>query len=88
MEDRTRKMKWRREDEDGDTEKHTNTISEPKVTNFIQKYHVSFFLTLVFLIAKEGSFGEASFGGSYFHKGAVTPASEVSFVFSKSVITD
>ena len=42
MEDRTRKMKWRREDEDGDTEKHTNTGSEPKVTNFIQKYHPSF----------------------------------------------
>ena len=46
---------------------------------FIKKTTSFFVYKCLSYREREGSFGEASFGGSYFRKGAVTPASEVSF---------
>ena len=47
-------MKWRRKEEDGDTEKHTNTGSEPKVTNFIQNIISVFVYNVLFYRVRRG----------------------------------
>ena len=69
MEDRTRKMKCRQEDEDGDTEKHTNTGSEPKVTNFIQQYHLRLFTSVCFIERKRKKLRRGVVCGSCFASG-------------------